>query len=57
MEIQNNRKKDPYAENPGTLNIGIPSSISPRNQKEERSFRTESDGEDMNSNGAVIIDD
>ena len=57
MEIQNNRKKDPYAVNPGNLNIGIPSSISPRNQKEERSFRTESDGEDMNSNGAVIIDD
>jgi hypothetical protein len=43
--------------NPGNLNIGIPSSISPKNQKEGNSFRTESDAEDMNSNGAVIIDD
>ena len=39
--------------NPGNLNIGIPSSISPKNQKMDNSFK--SDSEDVN--GAVIIDD
>ena len=42
--------------NPGNLNIGIPSSISPKNEKKDNSFRTETDPEDVNGE-AVIIDD
>lgn len=49
----NNKKEKNGGPNPGNLNIGIPSSISPRNQKMDNSFK--SDSEDVN--GAVIIDD
>jgi hypothetical protein len=50
----NNKKEKVSGANPGNLNIGIPSSISPRNKKEDDSFRSDSDAA---GGEAVIIDD
>ena len=53
MSSMNNKKEKM---NHGNMNIGIPSSISPKNQKEGNSFRTDSDAEGANGE-AIIIDD